>query len=205
LNGPLSLGDSHKAIANFVQANLTLANQVEMFWRVEASELLSKNDLSMSVDDRQAISIWEQGICKNGGHYELSIPFKSKRPNLSNNKIVAVRRLQLLGKRLSRDTNLYHKYCAGIQDLLTKGYSEEVPVQDISRDDGAVWYLPHHPVFHPIKDKLRIVFDCAAKYTGSSLNDHVLKGPDLMNILPLWPTLKQCSTKSVYVQMNVMC
>ena len=32
-------------------------------------------------------------------------------------------------------------------------------------------------------DKLRIVFDCAAEYAGTSLNKEVLQGPDLTNRL----------------------
>jgi len=54
----------------------------------------------------------------------------------------------------------------------------------LHRHDGKVWYLPHHPVLNPKKpEKCRIVFDCAAKYGGSSLNDHVHQGPDLTNEL----------------------
>ena len=47
--------------------------------------------------------------------------------------------------------------------------------------DTPVWYLPHHPVFHPQKpEKVRVVFDCAAKFKGT-LNDQLLQGPDLTN------------------------
>ena len=49
---------------------------------------------------------------------------------------------------------------------------------------GAIWYLPHHPVLNPNKpDKVRVVFDCAACYQGTSLNDQLLQGPDLTNNL----------------------
>ena len=45
-----------------------------------------------------------------------------------------------------------------------------------------VWYLPHHPVFRPQKPvKVRVVFDCTAKFEDTSLNDQLLQGPGLTN------------------------
>ena len=59
----------------------------------------------------------------------------------------------------------------------------EVPQDEVGRQDGKVWYLPHHPVVNPNKEKPRIVFDCAAQHRGVSLNSRVLQGPDLTNKL----------------------
>nr|CAK6928249.1 unnamed protein product [Fasciola hepatica] len=57
------------------------------------------------------------------------------------------------------------------------GYVEKVPVNTDSK--RGIWYLPHHPVVNPEKpNKLRVVFDCAAKFQGKSLNDRLLQGPD---------------------------
>ena len=43
---------------------------------------------------------------------------------------------------------------------------------------------PHHGLYHPRKpNKIRVVFDCAARYQGISLNDELLQGPDLTNSL----------------------
>lgn len=44
-------------------------------------------------------------------------------------------------------------------------------------------YIPHHGVYHPRKSKLRVVFDCGAKYKGTSLIDHLLQGPNLTSSL----------------------
>ena len=70
-----------------------------------------------------------------------------------------------------------------MNDLLKQGYAVPVPEQDIHRSDGKVWYLLHHPVINPNKEKIRIVFDCAAEYRGISLNSGVRQGPDLTNKL----------------------
>ena len=114
----------------------------------------------------------------------MSIPFKEESPCLMNNLTMAEKRLKLLGKRLNKDENLKMKYTNEIQKLLEIGYAKEVPQEDLTRADGKVWYLPHHPVFNPRKpEKCRVVFDCAAKYGGLSLNDHIHQGPDLANKL----------------------
>ena len=59
-------------------------------------------------------------------------------------------------------------------DLLDKGYAKNVPGNLRDRDDGKVWYLPHHSVVHPQKpDKVLVVFDRATSYRGTSLNAQV--------------------------------
>ena len=67
--------------------------------------------------------------------------------------------------------------------IICNGYAQRVPTKDLHQDDGRVWYLPHHGVFHPKKKKLRVVFDCAARFKGTSLNEQLLQGPNLTNTL----------------------
>ena len=52
----------------------------------------------------------------------------------------------------------------------------------MSPEEGDAWYVPHHDVYHPHKPgKIRVVFDCSAKFVGLSLNSMLYKGPDLTN------------------------
>ena len=166
--------------------NITLDKQVEKMWTLE-NELLC-DDKAMSVDDRSVIELWESKGRLHNGHYELPLPWVRKiederRPDLRNNRIQAVTRFNALRKRLTSNKDLCDNYKKGIQALLSKGYAEAVPAQDLERNDGGVYYLPHHPIYNIHKKKIRIVFDCSAKYHGSSLNDHILQGPDLTNKL----------------------
>lgn len=61
--------------------------------------------------------------------------------------------------------------------------TEKVPEHQLERQDGKVWYIPHHSVRHPKKETLRVVFDCGASFKGMSLNSQLLQRPDLTNSL----------------------
>lgn len=58
-----------------------------------------------------------------------------------------------------------------MEDLIKKGYAVQLSNDKLTHKEGKVWYIPHHAVYHPVKHKLRVVFDCAASYQGTFLND----------------------------------
>ena len=58
--------------------------------------------------------------------------------------------------------------------IIAKGYAEEVPREEVSINNGHVWYIPHHGVYYPKKPrKIRVVFDCSADYQRKSLNKYL--------------------------------
>ena len=83
---------------------------------------------------------------------------------------MAQQRLDSLYKRLKQDDTLRQKYAEVIKTYLKNNYARVVPFDEL-KVSIAVWTLPHFPVYHHRKSKVRIVFDCAAKCTGVSLND----------------------------------
>ena len=138
----------------------------------------------MSLEDKQALKIMNETVILTGGHYQVGLPWKRRPPSIPNNRSLAESRLPLLKRRLLRDENLHTKYNATMNEYLAKGHAVKISPDELPTDGKIIWYLPHHPVFHPRKpEKARVVFDCAAKYMGTSLNDQLLQGPDFNNNL----------------------
>lgn len=185
INGPL--GSDHKeskCTANLIRTDHELNEQFKNFCNREFSECIADSELGPSQDDQRAISIMKKSVKLKDNHYEISLPWRDDQPCLPNSRPMALHRLGLLKKRLQRNSQLHGRYSTVIDDMLSKGYAQKVPEEEHNRQDGFVWYLPHHPVHHPLKpDKTRVVFDCSAKYRGTSLNDKLLQGPDLTNSL----------------------
>ncbi|KAA0189516.1 hypothetical protein HAZT_HAZT010624 [Hyalella azteca] len=67
--------------------------------------------------------------------------------------------------------------------MITNLFVERVPQEQLQYEPGEAWFLVHHAVFHKTKKNIRVVFDCSLKYCGVSLNDNLLEGQDLTNLL----------------------
>ena len=174
LNGRVGDGDIGEITSLFVQ----LDEKVERLWQMEND--MNDTGGSYSVEDREVIDLWEREIKQENGHYVLPIPWRNGCANLPNNKCIAEHRLNGLTKRLDK-TGMTEVYDQNIQKLVQNGYAERVPENELNRNDGSVWYIPHHPVFKP--GKVRPVFDCSARYKGVSLNGECMQGPNLTNNL----------------------
>ncbi|XP_045122646.1 uncharacterized protein LOC123511097 [Portunus trituberculatus] len=139
---------------------------------------------TISMEDRRVIELWSSTTQQVDRHYQLPIPFRYKEPGLPNNLKLAERRLIELRRRLMRDPALCLRYQREMKRLVDEGHAERALHLDSPPAAGTVWYLPHHPVLnHKKPEKVRIVFDCAATYMSTSLNDQVMQRPDLNNDL----------------------
>ena len=189
LMGPMERNDSEDCHlnVNFVRSSETLredndclVRQLERFWDVENAGVIPESKLSMSVEDKRALAIMEQSVKLEDGHYQIALPWRQYPPFLPYNRFMAERRLQALKNRLLQDGELLENYKATMEQYLSMGHARRVPLDEISTQDKPLWYLPHHPVLNK-PGKTRVVFDCAAKHKGTSLNEQLLTGPDLTN------------------------
>ena len=135
----------------------------------------------ISLDDMNFLKQLKSAIHKlPNDHYEMPFSFRSGLPELPNNNILALCRLQGHKTRMQKDQRYHQHYTSLMNDLLQRGYAE--PVAEDKSNGTHVWYMPHHGVYHLQKpDKLCVVFDCSASYRSESLNQQSLQGPDQTN------------------------
>ena len=191
MNGPLKEMFTNTATNNvsvhYVQEgderDHALSDLMERFWKVETAA--TNDDRVISQTDKRVMREWDSNVTKEGCHYVLPIPLKDKLFKAEAGLLMAERRLQGLKNRLNKDNDLKLKYIEAMEDMFRQGYAEKVPDSEVKVDKVTTsHYLPHHPVVNSNKDKIRIVFDCAAKDAdGQSLNDKAWSGPDLTNRL----------------------
>ena len=168
---------SNCVVSNLVSAS-TLQRDVNRLWELDQFDIAPDAKCIMSDDDDYVLSMWEDRSRFNDGHWHVPIPWNKSGATLPNNYDYAKARLMSLRVTLTRK-GILDKYDVEISKLLSNGYAEEV-TEDVSSSN--IWYLPHHCV--PKKDgKIRLVFDCASKFNGISLNSIVYQGPDYINRL----------------------
>ena len=187
--GPTSRHElSEPGQTHIVDVNVTLIDPLrkalEQQWMHDFGDLDSTEKESMSVNDRKALKIMQDTVAIVKGKYRLAIPWKVEPETLPNNRRTAEVRLKHLKRKLEGDSKLHEQYVKTVEKYIADGHARQLQAKEVKRDGGGQWYLPHHPVFKKSNpSKCRVVFDCAAKYRGTSLNDAIHQGPNLMNSL----------------------
>ena len=186
VNGPLNCSSMEEHGQHSLSVNRTSIASVEELLIQQYNQDFTEHDYEkkeMSAEDKQFMKIISDSARLKDEHYYLKLPFQNLDVVLPNNRQIAEQRVHQLLKKFKRNENFHQEYTAFLNDVIDKGYAEPVPKDALMRNDGRVWYLPHHGVYHPRKGKIRVVFDCGAPFHGTSLNKELLQGPDLTNTL----------------------
>ena len=164
--------------------NSNLDRLLKHLINMDFPERIIEDKRENSLDDKKFLECMNRTIRFKDNHYSLDLPFRDPDVKLPNNSSQSLLRLKGLKNRLIKNPKLKKDYVDFMDKLLLKGYMEPVPSDQLDRDDGKVWYIPHHGVYHNQNpDKFRIVFDCSATHMGIALNKQLLQGPDLTNNL----------------------
>lgn len=154
-------------------------------WSFDIRGTLSEYENNPSIEDKHCLEMLNQSIRRVNDKFESGLLWANENVILPESKSTALRRLQCLEKKMDRDKNYGNLYITKMNDYIKKGYLKKLTKEEVLQSHDRMWYLPHFGVTNPNKPgKLRIVFDAAAKTNGHSLNDFLLVGPDMYNVLP---------------------
>ncbi|KAK3886574.1 hypothetical protein Pcinc_009223 [Petrolisthes cinctipes] len=187
LGSPRTEERFHACVNRVKVESVCLDQMLTNLYNTEFKDLsLSSTKRGISVEDREWLKKVERKLgSTSNGHYEICLLFRDDSPSLPNNRILAMKRLKGLKRKFKGNPSFYRDYKKFMTEMTEKGHAEIVPEKGLGvESENGVWYIPHHGVYHPHKpDKIRVVFDCAARFKGISLNYSLLQGPDLTNPL----------------------
>ena len=212
VHGVKNKGSSHTAVINRIDVKQRedMHRDLVNMYNMEFSERLVDDTPQRSKEDQQFIDMLSVSTTFVDGHYQVGLPLKSNDVVFPNNRPLAEQRAAHLRRRFMKDEVFKEEYKDVMSKMISKGYAEEVPSESKERNDGKVWYIPHHGVHHPRKGKLRVVYDCGATYKSASLNKELLQGPNLTNnlvgVLSRFrsePVALMADIESMYYQVKV--
>lgn len=92
-----------------------------------------------------------------------------------------MKRFYTLQRTLNKKADMREHFVEFMQKIFDNDQAEPAPTL---KEGQECWYLPVFGVYHPQKPgKIRVVFDSSAQFQGISLNETLLRGPDLNNTL----------------------
>ena len=111
-------------------------------------------------------------------HYETSLLWRHESEALPDNRKEVMERHLQWEKTLLKKPDQHERVTQLMARYVEKGFIRPAAVDQAP--SPRTWYLPIFTVQNPMKpEKTRVVWDCAARYHGRSLNDVLVSGPDL--------------------------
>ncbi|XP_046868666.1 uncharacterized protein LOC124461157 [Drosophila willistoni] len=134
-----------------------------------------------SKDDERALQIMEAttSYCPIDKRWQTGLLWRFDKVDLPDSYSMAMRRLQCLEAKMAKDIDLKSFMLDIMQSYEEKGYIRRLTESELDKGKSS-WFLPIFTVTNPNKNKTRLVWDAAAKVNGTSLNDVLLKGPDIL-------------------------
>ncbi|XP_062550790.1 uncharacterized protein LOC134215671 [Armigeres subalbatus] len=141
-----------------------------------------------SHEETRAKKILNTTTKRIGKKFEVGLLWKYDHAEFPETYGMALRRLECLERRMSKNQQLKENLHQQIMQYQSKGYAHRASKVELDNmDPRKVWFLPLGVVVNPRKPgKTRIIWDTAATVDGVSLNSFLSKGPDQLTELPAW-------------------
>jgi len=145
-----------------------LHNLVKQSFKTESFRVLPPVKKLLSHEEERARKIMENTTKGVDDRWETGLLWRHDDPNLPLSYVMTKQRLYTIEKQMRKD------------EALIPCTKKKLRSSEIS-SNPKTWYIPHFPVYNVNKPrKIRLVFDAAARSGGSSLNNMLLPGPDML-------------------------
>lgn len=123
-------------------------------FKMDLSESGQNEQLRLLREGCKFLELVSKTVTLSNGHYSIALPLKNQDIRMPNNHKIAEQRALNLKRRYTRDKGFHKDYTVFMNNFISRGYAQRVPVTDLERSDGKVSCIPHHGVYHPMKGKI---------------------------------------------------
>ncbi|KAJ8372872.1 hypothetical protein AAFF_G00276110 [Aldrovandia affinis] len=116
-------------------------------------------------------------------HWDASYPWTEDPASLPNNREAVMATFLRTEKRLLKQPEWRTTYGEQVHEMVRRGAAVRLTPEEIQEWKGPVWYVSHlvAPNPHSVTTPVRLVWSSSQAFKGVSMNDLLLKGPDVLN------------------------
>ena len=135
--------------------------------------------------EQQELSVIEDNLVLDPieNRWKASYPYKIDPSVLENNEMQAESLLLKQEKKFQNSKEDQSRYNDQFDDFIQREVFTEVTEEEMKNYKGPVFYVSHHAVHkeESVSTPIRLVINSSLKYRGHSLNDILMKGPNVLN------------------------
>jgi len=144
----------------------------------------------MTLAEEREVEIMKEGLTYVKGdshseepHWHSRYPWLEDPASLPDNKRTVEAPFLRTEKQLAKEPEWKVAYTSQVHDMVDRGAAIKLSKEAINNWKGPVWYVSHHiaPNPHSVTTPVRLVWNSSQKCRGVSLNDLLMKGPDVLN------------------------
>ncbi|XP_035812328.1 uncharacterized protein LOC118471497 [Amphiprion ocellaris] len=144
----------------------------------------------MSLAEERELEIIRQGLTyviedshSKEPHWHTKYPWLEDPGSLPNNRTAVEATFLRTERQLSKEPEWKGAYAAQVHDMVNRKAAVKLSRGRIIDWNGPVWYVSHliAPNPHSVTTPVRLVWNSSQKFRGISMNDLLMKSPDVLN------------------------
>lgn len=144
----------------------------------------------MTLSEEKELEVVREGLTyvKEDGHskephWHARYPWLQDPASLPNNRRTVEATFLRTERQLAKEPEWKAAYTAQVHDMVNRGSAIKLSMDSVISWTGPVWYVSHliAPNSHSVTTSVRLVWNSSQRFRGVSLNDLLIKGPDVLN------------------------